>query len=73
MTYFFGIFVCLQVDLMMRCIYGIVHPDDHEELKMVLEQSLSPSNLVKPTQVNIYNKLYFFPHKMSPEVRITAL
>ena len=22
---------------MMRCIYGIVHPDDHNELKSILE------------------------------------
>ncbi|ELU04142.1 hypothetical protein CAPTEDRAFT_187600 [Capitella teleta] len=30
-----------QVDLKLRCIYGIVHPDDHQELKMVLEHSLN--------------------------------
>ncbi|XP_078587001.1 uncharacterized protein LOC144868540 [Branchiostoma floridae x Branchiostoma japonicum] len=27
-----------QVDLLHRCIYGIVHPDDHHDLKSVLEQ-----------------------------------
>ncbi|XP_033126484.1 aryl hydrocarbon receptor-like isoform X2 [Anneissia japonica] len=30
-----------QVDLVHRCLYGIVHPDDHHELKVVLEHSLS--------------------------------
>ncbi|XP_050396684.1 aryl hydrocarbon receptor-like [Patella vulgata] len=29
-----------QVDLLHRCIYGIVHPDDHHDLKMALEQTL---------------------------------
>ena len=29
-----------QVDLVHRCLYGIVHPDDHHELKVVLEQTL---------------------------------
>ncbi|XP_070539757.1 uncharacterized protein [Ptychodera flava] len=30
-----------QVDLVHRCIYGIVHPDDHHELKVVLEHTLA--------------------------------
>ncbi|XP_071949278.1 uncharacterized protein [Antedon mediterranea] len=30
-----------QVDLVHRCLYGIVHPDDHHELKVVLEHTLS--------------------------------
>ncbi|KAJ8025518.1 Aryl hydrocarbon receptor [Holothuria leucospilota] len=28
------------VDLVHRCIYGIVHPDDHSDVKNVLEQNL---------------------------------
>ncbi len=35
----------LQVDLMQRCVYGIVHPDDHHELKTVLEGSLSEQSI----------------------------
>ncbi len=27
---------------MQRCVYGIVHPDDHHELKTVLEETLAP-------------------------------
>ena len=34
-----------QVDLMQRCVYGIVHPDDHHELKTVLEGTLSDGSL----------------------------
>ncbi|XP_038071178.1 uncharacterized protein LOC119740049 [Patiria miniata] len=30
-----------QVDLVHRCLYGIIHPDDHPELKAVLEQTLA--------------------------------
>ena len=25
---------------MLRCIYGIVHPDDHQEMKIILENTL---------------------------------
>ena len=34
-----------QVDLMQRCVYGIVHPDDHHELKTVLEGTLGESSV----------------------------
>ena len=30
---------------MQRCVYGIVHPDDHHELKTVLEGTLSDGSL----------------------------
>ncbi|XP_060075525.1 circadian locomoter output cycles protein kaput-like [Ylistrum balloti] len=33
-----------QVDLLHRCIYGVVHPDDHFDLKMVFEQPLIPGD-----------------------------
>lgn len=28
-----------QVDLMHRCLYGLVHPEDHQDLKNILENS----------------------------------
>ncbi|XP_072177781.1 uncharacterized protein [Diadema setosum] len=33
-----------HVDLVHRCIYGIVHPDDHDELRVILEETLSPQH-----------------------------
>ncbi|XP_061171664.1 neuronal PAS domain-containing protein 3-like [Saccostrea echinata] len=30
-----------QVDLMHRCLYGIVHPDDHDNMKNVLERHIT--------------------------------
>ncbi|XP_069140372.1 uncharacterized protein [Argopecten irradians] len=33
-----------QVDLLHRCIYSVVHPDDHFDLKSVLEQSSLPGD-----------------------------
>ena len=36
---------------MHRCIYGIVHPDDHNELKVVLENTLNDSCLKLAKQV----------------------
>ncbi len=40
-----------QVDLVHRCLYGIVHPDDHHELKVVLEQTL-PVALLSQVSLN---------------------
>ncbi|XP_071091143.1 aryl hydrocarbon receptor-like [Haliotis cracherodii] len=34
-----------QVDLMHRCVYGVIHPDDHQEVKVVLEHTLGPIQL----------------------------
>ncbi|XP_030848863.1 single-minded homolog 2 [Strongylocentrotus purpuratus] len=33
-----------HVDLVHRCIYGIVHPDDHQELRVILEETLGVSH-----------------------------
>ncbi|XP_021355590.1 aryl hydrocarbon receptor-like [Mizuhopecten yessoensis] len=33
-----------QVDLLHRCIYGVVHPDDHLDLKLVFEQPPLPGD-----------------------------
>ena len=33
-----------QVELLQRCIYGIVHPDDQVELQAVLERTLPVSS-----------------------------
>nr|XP_006816004.1 PREDICTED: hypoxia-inducible factor 1-alpha-like [Saccoglossus kowalevskii] len=43
-----------QVDLVHRCIYGIVHPDDHHELKVVLEHSL-PDPRRPESQQSLYD------------------
>ncbi|XP_022086648.1 aryl hydrocarbon receptor-like isoform X2 [Acanthaster planci] len=40
-----------QVDLVHRCLYGIVHPDDHLELKGVLEQTLSSTGCQSRVQM----------------------
>jgi len=37
---------------MLRCIYGIVHPDDHQELKIVLENSLADQTPFNTNQVS---------------------
>ena len=41
-----------QVDLVHRCLYGIIHPDDHHELKVVLEQTLVPTSCHSHSQVS---------------------
>lgn len=41
-----------QVDLMLRCIYGIVHPDDQQEMKIILENTLNTSAVVTGNQVS---------------------
>ncbi|XP_033756893.1 aryl hydrocarbon receptor-like [Pecten maximus] len=33
-----------QVDLLHRCIYGVIHPDDHFDLKLVFEQPSVPGD-----------------------------
>ncbi|XP_041369596.1 aryl hydrocarbon receptor-like [Gigantopelta aegis] len=40
-----------QIDLMHRCLYGIVHPDDHYELKTILENSL-PNDQLQTTSAD---------------------
>lgn len=51
-------YVNVQVDLMHRCIYGIVHPDDHHELKVALEHSLQNRTLAQSKQVGLYTYSY---------------
>ncbi|ESO98257.1 hypothetical protein LOTGIDRAFT_159052 [Lottia gigantea] len=54
-----------QVDLLHRCIYGIVHPDDHNDLQCNLEQTLSPvlisdfSILTNPEETEVCKPLSF--------------
>ncbi|XP_046562744.1 circadian locomoter output cycles protein kaput-like [Haliotis rubra] len=38
-----------QVDLMHRCVYGVIHPGDHQEVKVVLEHTLGPIQLQTTT------------------------
>ncbi|XP_071793157.1 uncharacterized protein [Asterias amurensis] len=42
-----------QVDLVHRCLYGIIHPDDHHELKVVLEQTLVPTSCHSHSQLDM--------------------
>ncbi|XP_078668375.1 uncharacterized protein LOC144909876 [Branchiostoma floridae x Branchiostoma belcheri] len=42
-----------QVDLLHRCIYGIVHPDDHHDLKSVLEQRFDTCSTTNEKQEGV--------------------
>ena len=48
------------MDLMLKCIYGIVHPDDHHELKIMIENDLTSASLF---QVVFFECSDFFQEK----------
>ncbi|XP_071827405.1 circadian locomoter output cycles protein kaput-like isoform X2 [Apostichopus japonicus] len=53
------------VDLVHRCIYGIVHPDDHGEVKNVLEQTLLAEHVAEETSDDTKDRLHSEPRNVS--------